>query len=1171
MTDLTAPPNPDEEILIQFIENLDKAADPAAVLETFCRRFPHMTVRLREQAALLKALDQAGGDFPARLGDFRIVRRLQDGGMGVVLEAVQEPLGRRVAVKVIRPDRVSGQLQARFRREQKVLAALHQTNIVPIHAAGQEGDLLYFAMPFLRGATLEDVIQSLSTQAPAETDVRTPTLADLAQKLSSGAPRPADPATGAAAPTPRVGDATAASADKSAPDRTAAAPVSRTLSAEYFQSVARFMAEAAQALQHAHDLQILHRDIKPSNLMVDHAGNCWIIDFGLAAYIEGKPSGGPAGESLHLEDNIATGLAAPGTPPYMAPEQWRNEKLDARTDVWGLGATLYELLTLERAFPGGGDELRRAVLDREPAPPRTRVRNVPRDLAAICKKALHKDPRQRYQSPSAFADDLNHWLRAEPLADAGAARRLRLWTRRNRGWSAAIGLGLAASIAFAIGLGKYEERSQEAHRQFLMQQMQLERKKQFAGWSANSWDLVRQAAAIRKDDALRTQAAAALVGVDSKVYQVFKTFDASAVLFDPAGKRLLIGGAVAWRDRPASAARSWDAATGEMVVSQIIGPGPVAFAADGSALHLVVDPDDRLALTLWNLDRQKPAGKFKIPGEDEAVRVSPSNRPVLALSADGKLLAASARLRDGTVTLAIWDTATGKILRQAPKIAAAVSAIAIDSQAGLAATGDEDGQITLWPLGAGAPIVMPRAGRTAVQCLAFRKSLERRPAAKGDAAWLLASGDAGGSVVIWDLGERIPKTHCHGSHHGVYCLAFSPDGATLASGGRSYNGKLWDIATGRTILNVNFTGDFHTGLAFSPDGKKLAASRKSVFGPSADGGVIVFELLHDRGVQSLHGLTGQASKVRFSPGGKYVAALSDTWQVGIWDLKTGFLLHQLDVPRGFETSDAALAFSPDVQRFAFATGVAAQLWDLGGRRLAETWKLPPGLQDTLAFDAAGKRLMLCRMETDDGKERPFGGADPKLHPRVVRVRDLLGPEAARKELAKIPLKDRLIEINAVADAGHFVVVTQIKDQEGFTQVFAGFSDKELWSLAAQPSCVLDPLGTVLATPIGEARWNILEMPSGKLRETWNKTRADCLSPGARYWGGETESNYGFYLSRGGNAATWVTLGIDSFAITHGTFSDDGRLLAWGNSDGTICVCDVRAVQHKLAEVGLGWE
>jgi WD40 repeat protein len=531
------------------------------------------------------------------------------------------------------------------------------------------------------------------------------------------------------------------------------------------------------------------------------------------------------------------------------------------------------------------------------------------------------------------------------------------------------------------------------------------------------------------------------------------------------------------------------------------------------------------------------------------------------------LLAASAVLSDGKSMLVLWDVQTGKVLRQVAGIDSAINVITINRDANLLAAGDERGRITLWPLQQGPAITLPPVGQLSIHSLAihrFPSSGLTRGAERGEAAvlggnekqtWLLAAGDAGGGVTIWDLERRIP-TSCRGSPHHVYTLAFSPDGTTLASAGRNFI-KFWDVATGRHLLDM-VIGDYYTGLAFSPDGKKLAASRISAHGPL--GGVTVFNVEDGRGIQSLRGLAGPVAKVHFSPGGRYLAALSHNWQVGIWEVNKGSLLGMLNV-RGLWVDNAAMAFDPPSKRLAFSAGTEARLWDFATGEVT-TVELPPGLQDALAFDAAGKRLMLCRMETEGGK-LPVVGTDFVKYPRVCRVRDLLAKDPTREvgKVAKLHKQDRFIL--AGADASYFLVFGGER-----TLILAGFSAQTLDTL---PNGVvaLDPTGKRMLLRHGGDKTALLEMPSAKLLEFW-EGGANALSPGGRFWALTRGEAYGFVFGRRGNRVPHVSLGIDS-QVLHGDFSDDGRLLAWGNANGTVNICNVHEVQHKLVEVGLGWE
>ena len=1223
-------PDSRDALLAEFVRRFDESPEASAVLADFCVRHPELAEEFRSLANANRLLCQSGQAsnpaIPERLGEFRVLRRVGQGGMGEVYEAIQESLGRRVAVKIIRQGHVSPDKRERFLREQMVLARLHQTHIVPIHTAGEEGPLQYFAMPYIEGAALNHVIRFASSLSWENTP-SSRTLAELAGLLSTGRKEPERSPAQAnvdAANRNSMGDVgngqgtascsdrerTSAASKPIAPETnpwledpitTAAAPVESfspkgrpILSMEYYRSVAEVMADAAEAVEHAHGTGILHRDLKPSNIMVDKAGGCWLIDFGLAAFVNGTVAqrDGPSGE-LPSEPVTVSGLL--GTRQYMAPEQCAG-KADPRTDVWGLGVTLYELLTLRRAFDGPSDAgIREKILTGEPDAPTAWVADVPVDLAAICRKSLRKDASERYSTAADFAADLRRWLRFEPTMarPARTVRRLALWSRRNKGWAAAIVLALAAGAilagariiivdaraeATANELAQSEERERLLQRESLIQKMiALRMKNHGAGWSNEAWSLAREAAKIKKDENLRDQAAAILVGADARMYRQFRTFDVSRVVFDNSGKRLLIGGANKWgelgqRDaRAAAPARVYDLVADQFMVSDQIGPGPVAFGADGTPFQLVVNPRKRLSLWLWDVARNQLVREFKIPAEEEGAQAeSFSDLGLVALSVDGKLVAASAFQRGKNAafvsgTLLVWNAETGKTLRKI-KLDKNLSALAINGESGLLVTGSQEGQITLWSLDHGGAIALPTSGRNQIACLALHRAIDEAATAKREKHWLLAAGDTGGNLAIWDLDRKVPRAFCRSSQFGVYAVTFSPDGATLASGGRSLV-SLWDVATGRSILILSpDTTDFCTHLAFSADGKRLAASGESVYGPT--GGFTIFDLEYHRGVQSLRGLIGQVRKVHFSPGARHLAALSDDWQVGMWDLKSGFLRHLLNV-LGSTTDNAALAFSPDNERFAFASGTEAKLWNLTTGAITR-WTLPWGLHDALAFDRTGKRLLLCRVETERGVKPSVGDPDP-ADPFVCRVRDLLGSDHATEELAKIGVKERVTYIEAAPDASYFAVVTQgTKQKAGLTSIFAGFSARLLHAFpSAGNDPLLDPAGKVLCERGREAP-SMLEMPSGKLLESWSFDLS-CLSPGALYWGRQLPE-YGFALGRRGDGKPAVTLGIDFNSMSvRNEFSDDGRLLAWGNANGTVCVCDIQEVQHKLAEIGLDWE
>jgi serine/threonine protein kinase/tetratricopeptide (TPR) repeat protein len=414
------------ELVGEFTDRLNAGQQPDVA--EYVQRHPRHGGLLRELLEPLQALrrstvDVRGGESPRveqrvpdRLGDFRIVREVGRGGMGVVYEAVQESLGRHVALKVLPVHAVLDPTHLeRFRREAHAAARLHHTNIVPVFGVGEQDGVHYFAMQFIEGQGLDEVLGELKRRADAVIvpNGSSQTVPGESTGTQSKAVSPAD--------TLRTVD----------PTDTISRPGSHI---NYFNHVARIGVEVAEALAYAHSEGVQHRDIKPSNLLLDRHGTAWVTDFGLA-----KAEGS--------DDMTQTGDIV-GTLRYLAPERFSGRS-DERSDVYGLGLTLYELLTLRPAF----DETDRSRLIRQitqtrPPAPRRLDRAIPRDLETIVLKAIDPDPHRRYASSAALAGDLRRFLDYLPIQARRSSALVRLgrWCRRNPALAAASGLALVALI-----------------------------------------------------------------------------------------------------------------------------------------------------------------------------------------------------------------------------------------------------------------------------------------------------------------------------------------------------------------------------------------------------------------------------------------------------------------------------------------------------------------------------------------------------------------------------------------------------------------------------------------------------------------------------------------------------------------------------------------------------
>jgi serine/threonine protein kinase len=359
-----------------------------------------------------------------RIGDFRIVREVGRGGMGVVYEAVQESLGRRVALKVLSaaatldPTRLQ-----RFDQEARAAARLHHTNIVPVFGVAEQDGVHYYVMQLIEGQALGDVVKSLATGHPERLDALHGKRADSTGPGSSNS-------TAGEAWTP-VGGAPGAGTG------------SIRFARYYWRWVARVGQQVGEALHYAHQQGVLHRDVKPANLLLDARGTVWVADFGLA--------------KVGDDSNVTRTGDIVGTLQYLAPEALK-KKVDLRSDIYGLGLTLHEMLTLKPPYgdshPG---ELIRRISTMDPPRPRSINPAIPRDLETIVLKAVARDPDHRYQTAAEMAADLEAFLQDRPIRARRArlSERLWRWCRRNRAVAAlsaaAIVLALVAIVVGWVG------------------------------------------------------------------------------------------------------------------------------------------------------------------------------------------------------------------------------------------------------------------------------------------------------------------------------------------------------------------------------------------------------------------------------------------------------------------------------------------------------------------------------------------------------------------------------------------------------------------------------------------------------------------------------------------------------------------------------------------------
>ena len=368
--------------LVEQLTTLLAAGDEPAV-EALLQNHPEHAQRLRAILPTLEMLSDLNASreraaSPAEqqggvLGDYRIGREIGRGGMGVVYEAEQLSLRRRVALKMLP---LAGMLDERallrFRNEAQAAAGLHHPHIVPIYGVGCERGVHYYAMQFIDGLSLDRWISAMREEPPHDAASETEPLALMSTEHDS--------------PTP----------------------------VDRFRRIAELGIQVAEALHYAHELSVIHRDIKPGNLLMEKRGQVWVADFGLAQ-MEGEANLTLSGDML-------------GTLRYMSPEQAGGNRLgiDHRTDIYSLGATLYELLALRPAVVGENrEELLRQITQDDPLPLKKHNAGIPVDLETIVLKSLEKELADRYATAADFAADLRRFLKGQTILARRPASRVR--------------------------------------------------------------------------------------------------------------------------------------------------------------------------------------------------------------------------------------------------------------------------------------------------------------------------------------------------------------------------------------------------------------------------------------------------------------------------------------------------------------------------------------------------------------------------------------------------------------------------------------------------------------------------------------------------------------------------------------------------------------------------
>jgi serine/threonine protein kinase/WD40 repeat protein/tetratricopeptide (TPR) repeat protein len=836
--------NPVERLADEFLERQRRGEHPS--LAEYTTRFPELAEEIRDLFPALVMIEQlkpfqedltgsvaaapvpsSGGIGPpmGSLGDYRLLREVGRGGMGVVYEALQESLGRHVALKILfQNGRLAPTQIERFRLEARSAARLHHANIVPIYGVGEHQGMYYYAMQFIQGHALDQILDDLRRLrglvqgTPALCADRGPLSATagygnpmaVAHSLLVGVFEPGQSACDKTLSLAPDTGARGNDAGRSRPDGTAAglsiAPLataadrpsastdssglSLTTESQFYRSVVRIALQTAEALGYAHQQGVLHRDIKPSNLLLDAAGNVWVTDFGLAK-IEGSEGPTRTGDIV-------------GTLRYMAPERFEGWS-DRRSDIYSLGATLYELLTLRPMFGKAAQaELIDKVVHDAPDPPRKLDPKIPRDLETIVLKAIAKEPGDRYPTAQALGEDLKRFLEDRPVLARRSTpiEQFWRWCRRNPWLAAAANIAAATllttilAIVSTIAAWSYRNQRDQivGQRDDIRMAEILGRDRLFDSLTAHarasrysrqmgqrfdSLKALAKASTIARElkmpperlDPVRDEAIAALALPDleptGRVITQPRGVIASA--FDATMTRY----ALRFRDGTISVRR----VDNDVEIAHFHARGDrefwvFGFSPDGRYLATTHFPGG--ALTVWGIARRSIA--VEDPGPiGRGASFSPDSRRIV-LARDGELL--------------VYDLETGRLSARWP------------GRAGSLAFRPDGTQIVVVDNESKAPnwrILEGKSGRI------LRTFPLRAPA--DDVAWgpdgtMVAIAGQDFTIDLWDAATGVRRATLEGHTNSGLSAAFHPAGTLLASNGHEYRLRLWDSVLGQPLLSL---------------------------------------------------------------------------------------------------------------------------------------------------------------------------------------------------------------------------------------------------------------------------------------------------------------------------------------------------------------------------------
>lgn len=1158
--------NPVEALAEEFLERQRGGERPS--VSEYVRRYPEMGDEIRDLFPTLKLMEtfkpvsgDLSGDVDAtidhrqtdplrKIGDYRLLREIGRGGMGVVYEAEQESLGRRVALKVLpRSAADDARSLARFQREARAAARMHHTNIVPVFEVGQDEEHVYYTMQLIQGQGLDRVIGDLcnlrseSTRKTNEPDKEAGGIHSLACSLENGRFENKD----LLEQEPLVASETSGPSSASGLDKTVTQQSGSTGSAvlpgqselstvesnrgAYYRSVSEIGYQTARALGYAHARGIVHRDIKPSNLILDTTGVVWVTDFGLAKT-------GDIGMT-HTGDIL-------GTIRYMSPERFKGQ-CDVRADIYSLGLTLYELLVLKPAFESP-DRLKliELVASSEAAKPRSIDPRIPRDLETIVLKAIDKEPKRRYQSADDLADDLRRFINDEAIL----ARRVSLgerfvrWGRRNR--SLAASLVSIATLMLVLLVGSFAAAlnfrgEKERQRRLVVQKTELatrneELARSLKGMVAEKVDEARRANAARAEaDLARRQVVEEQAITRRNLYQA--QINMAQLAFD-AGD-----GA-----RSADLLSNWNTT------------------------------DDAKALRGWEwyyLISQGSSGDNRIASE---------GRGTVRWNHDGTRLAHA-----GMNGISIWDPRSNRVVRTLIVQSNSIDAMEWSRDGRLAAADADRGTIRIWDGQSGEQVAVLTGHRRGVV------GLDWSPDSR-----FLASASLDGTARVWDTTNNKQISYFSAGAEKIFDVAWHPDGSQIASVGSDPNVNVWDPMTGKFISALHGHGALVTSIDWHPDGQMIATGARA-------GEVFLWTIGEEKPTMvSGHRRDCGFAQVAFNGDGSLLASSATDALIRIYSLseqKTVATINHLSV------TPLALDWHPEQSIITGATTNDIRLYRVDDQELDgsfQTFKQPvvaldysSDSQRMLAASYNGE-IRICDPDSGEVMEE-LGGHEEEMsllltasfspdgryvaaagHPNIVFVWDArTGTLIQRLHDSELSSKSPW-QIRTLAwSADSRTIAACITDS--VTQLWDVHSGNKKLSLPVQsrhPSAIAfapPPNNQILVTANHGGWVHLWDIERAELldqfHENVNWMSADFSTTGGQLAvGGSANSNP---LRGAGLARVWefpnaeprslecdsIRLGGAVGDIVDVSISPNGRRLSTAGEDGAIRIWDITSMQH----------